>query len=79
MTPTELLADYAGLRRNLRRLGQVAAAAARRWAEHEARCELCATDENNTGDLCAEGLALFTRAEAFTHALLTLKGRMVWQ
>jgi len=72
------LRDFYGLRRNLRRLAHVAATAERRWQEHEATCVLCATDDP-AADLCAEGLALFTRAEAYTCALWTARGRMTWE
>ncbi len=79
MTAEELLADYQRARKNIHRLAQVATIAARRWEAHEHVCELCQNIEDDTTDLCAEGLALFTRAEAFKHAVWTLKGVMTWK
>jgi hypothetical protein len=68
-----------GERANLRRLGQVATLAERRWAAHEASCDLCAEDDEYSDEVCAEGVALYMLATAYRCAVLTMQGRMVWR
>jgi hypothetical protein len=80
--PVALWADYAGLRKNLRRLAQVAALAARRWEEHEQACTMCRLEldtEDGAEYVCAEGVALYMAATAYRCAVDTIKGAMTWE
>ncbi len=79
--PTTLWADYMRLRKNLRRLAQVAALAERRWLEHEQACTSCRLelDAENDAPICCEGLALWTTATCYRCAVDTIKGAMTWQ
>ena len=76
-----LWTDYMRLRKNLTRLAQVAAIAARRWEEHEEACTSCRLelDAEEDAPICCEGLSLWTTATTYQCAVDTLKGRMTWQ
>jgi len=78
-TAAALWDDYMGLRRNVRRLGQVAAIQYRRWAEHDCVCPY-APDEDDEDDVgCPECERLLFLATVYGAAHGTVTGQMIWQ
>jgi len=66
-----LWADYWALRKNLRRLCQVADI---RYKRHYLHAERCAACQDEDGDGCREGLQLYSYALGFDVAVAILKG-----
>jgi hypothetical protein len=89
MTPSKtipvaasLVADYLRARKNIARLGQIAALAERRFANHVFACPECATTvkiEGDSDNLCDEGHYLLVVARVYAQAHDTMTGRMIWQ